>query len=346
MLKRRRLSCGQEVIIIYLVDIGFVEQKATFVEYRSICLDAKLDLYHDVPIFKCADKEISGLDCFWILPTDISNIDLLHKMQYNLIGLQVGVLELSKKYGYNIPMKLKDAEMEKIANENIDRTEALIKKLGFDPRDESWIEKELAATELERKWFKFERDNRFVLSSNWDQICSQFNALYKESINSQQASSLSKKRMRFVLGSYNLRMSGNGAVNDWKQAARDFERTMRLSEERMNNWSRSKQGKYPLVRTKKSVRFIANGYFDKCIVKIPHLFTDKEFNHLKEGIVLRVLSHDPQMKFIKLDFTMDVKKLIKAEESDTPWIKDQAEYEIWVRPEEIESCLEILEPLN
>ncbi len=184
MLKRRRLSPGQEVLIIYDTNIGFVEKPAKFIKYERVPVGK---VNHEIPVFDYNDKKITGLDCFWILPTDAKNPDKIHKLQYDLLKVQVSVLEISKQLGYNIPQKIKDGEIRKMAEENITRRETLIKKFGFDPSDTSWIEVELASTTRERNWFRFERENALALSDKWDDMVSVYNHQFEDSITVNEA---------------------------------------------------------------------------------------------------------------------------------------------------------------
>ncbi len=342
--KRRRLKPKQEVIIIYDTDIGFVEHDGIFKEYRSIIYG---DVSHEIPVFEYNGKEINGLSCFWVLPIDASTPDLIHKLQYELINLQVKALALGKEMNYQVPQKIKDKEIEQMAEDSIKRIDGIIQKLGYDPRDSTWIEKELAVTERERKWFKFERLSAVVFSQNWDDVTKVYNDQENEDISVYSAKELSKKRMRYILGAYNARMSGDNDVEAWKKEARNFETSHRLRDARMLEWSKSRNGKFPLVRTAKPIVFSPGPYFNECIEKIPHVFTDTSFSRIKPGIILRIVSYDPKLKYILPDFTLDVRKLLKPEtDTDKPWIKDAHDYIIWLKPEEIETSLELLEPLS
>ena len=95
--KRRRLNAGQKAIIIYDVDLGFVEEIATFIEYRSIIYN---EVPHEIPVFKYRGSEISGLKCFWVLPEDIKTRDEVQKFQYNLMGVQLAALEIGYALKY------------------------------------------------------------------------------------------------------------------------------------------------------------------------------------------------------------------------------------------------------
>ena len=342
MSKRRRLNEGQPVVVIYRKDIGFVEQEASFVNYSRISVGSA---EHEVPVFQTQNETLSGIDCFWLLPEEAKSPENIQYMQYELIKSQLVALEIAYKSGYSIPQKIQDKELEIMAQENVDRMQQLIEKLGFDPRDESWIEKELALTGIEKNWFKFERENALMFEDNWVDIVALFNKQYKQNLIPDQAKALNKKRQRFIMGAFNVRMRGVASVEEWKKAAKKFEETHRLREDRMREWSQAHQDNYPLVRTKKPVKFFPGPYLEKCMERIPHLFSDNSFSHVKEGVALRVLSYDPLLKYIRLDFTEDIKTKIKPVESPE-WVKDTADYDMWVLPNQIEAYLDILESLE
>lgn len=345
MPKRRRLTAGQKAIIIYDRKIGYVQEPAIFKSYRRIMFN---DVSHEIPVFEYGDIEITGLDCFWVLPEDVKTPERIEKIQYELIGVQIASLELSRELGYEIPTKMDDKIINKVATENVDRMQSIIKKLGFDPRDDRWIMKELAVNKRESNWFAFETDNALVFSSNWDDIVAVFNREFSDDISPDMAKQLSKKRMRYILGAYYTRMSGNPQKKDWIKAAKDFEEYHRGIENRMLTWTLARKGKFPMVRTIQEVSFWPGPYFHQCIEKIPHIFTSLYCTFLKPGIVLRVISYDPQEKYIRLDLTIDLRCLIKPDEPKDAkiWIKDRADYDIWIKPEEIGTHLEILEPLT
>ena len=343
MHKRRQLQSGQDVIIIFTTQLGFVEKSGTFKQYRKIQVD---NTQHHIPFFSVENKELSGIECFWVLPTDIAGPDDIVKMQRKIIPLQITALEISHAKGYTLPTKVKDKEIKRMAHENIDRMNTLIQKLGFDPRDESWIEHDLALSNREKNWFAFERENGLMFSQNWDDIIAVYNNQYGDHVSVEEAKHLSKKRMRYILGSYSVRISGNSNKSDWKQSAKEFEQHHRGIENRLLDWIHERAAKFPIVRTKESVRFWPGPYFHECIEKIPQLFTDTNCSYIKKGIVLRVVAYDVQTNYIRLDFTEDNATLIKGHKTEKPWIKDEADYDIWVMPDEIEKKLEILESLT
>ncbi len=344
MKKRRLLSPDQKIIIIFRKDIGYVEEQAVFKEYRRIIY---ADTEHKVPVFQCEDKELTGLECFWVLLADIKTPEQITKIQRELIGIQIKANELSQQLDYKMPSKIDDSQIDKIAAENVDRMQAVIDKFGFDPRDELWID-ELSANNREKNWFEFEHDNALVFSSNWDDVVVVFNKEFNDKLSIEDAKRLSKKRMRYLLGAYNTRLSGNANKEDWKTAATRFEEFHRQRENRMLTWSLLHKDNFPLVRVKKSTSFFPGPFIHECMEKIPRLFTNIYCRFIKEGVVLRVLSYDKQERYIRLDFTPDIRKLLKPKEPDDVklWLKDRADYDIWLKPEEINTHLEILTSLD
>ena len=122
MPKRRRLTTGQKVLIIYDRKIGYVQEPAVFKSYRRIMFK---DVSHEIPVFDYRGSEITGLDCFWVLPEDAKTPERIEQLQYELIGVQVATLELSKQLGYDIPIKMDDKLINKVATENVDRMQAI-----------------------------------------------------------------------------------------------------------------------------------------------------------------------------------------------------------------------------
>ena len=91
MSKRRRLLKGDEVVLVYDVNIGFVQQSAIFVAYRTV---QYANVKHEIPVFQRHDSEITGLECFWALPHEVSNDDALHRLQYNILDAQKAAFEI------------------------------------------------------------------------------------------------------------------------------------------------------------------------------------------------------------------------------------------------------------
>lgn len=341
MNKRRTLITGQSVIIIYTKEIGYTKDFAVFKEYRKIDCE---NFQHSIPIFEYNQKEISGRDCFWILPTDINSEKQIEKLQYEIISLQVYCSIISKELGYKMENKIINKELDIVAQDKFNQINSLINKLGFDPRDESWIEREMAANQKERNWFAFERQNPTVFEKYWPEMTELFNKRYKDTLSVDEAKILSKKRHRFLLGAFYTRMSGNASKEDWKQSSRKFEQDAREIEERMIKWSLERNNIFPMIKVKQPIQFTPGPYFHNFIEKYPNLFTDVKISHIKAGVILRVVSFDPKTRMIRLDFLSEIRNNIKNENSDqNPWIKDEADYLIWVKPEQIETHLMILE---
>jgi hypothetical protein len=340
---RRRLEPSQEVIIIYDSNIGYVEKPARFVKYEQTAVG---NSNHHIPVFECENKRMTGLECFWLLPHEAQNPDKVHKIQYDLLKTQVNALTIGKNLGYDIPQKIKDPEIRKMAEENNARMEAIIEKFGFDPTDTSWIEIELASTTRERNWFKFERENALAMSDKWDDMIHVYNQQYEDSITIEEAKRMSKKWYRFVLGSHNIRLRGQKDRKQWVEDARSFEKTHREREHRMLTWSLARKNKFPHIRAKKPIPFAPGPYFSQCIEKCPQLFTNASCTVLKQGTILRVVSFDPELKFVKLDFIEEIHELIRGEVDAKPWVREGPDYIIMVKPEEFDTHLEILESLE
>lgn len=338
---------GQDVVIIYTTSLGFIREHATFKEYRHLELG---DIFHESPIFNFRDHEISGLDCFWLLPENAISDEQVLLAQKQLIPIQIKVLQISYELGYNIPLKIKDREIVKMAKENIDKINRLIEIYGFDPRDETWIENELAENPREKNWFQFERENGSEFSGNWEDTVQVFNRQFGDTISVEQAQNLSKKRTRYYLGSFDIRMSGDGNIKSWISSAKKFEETHRNRENRMLSWSLSRKNKFPLVKVVEPIRFWPGPYVHQILEKVPQLFENIDNPELsmrvKVETILRVISYDPIDKYMRLDFTKDVRKLIKPNEPENTniWVKDKADYDFWLKKEQVGTHLEFLEP--
>jgi hypothetical protein len=337
---KQALNPEQKVLIIYDTHAGFVQKPAIFKEYQSIILN---NISHRIPVFDCNGVKITGTECFWIPFQKNTSQDEIRRLQCELVPLQISAIEASAELGYEIPRKIKDVEVKKMAEENITRTQAIIKKLGFDPRDESWIESEMAITNRERNWYRFERENDAIFNNSWDGIVSTFNKQYGDNISLNEAQILSKKRNRYILGAYMLRMSGNANKREWAKSAKEFEIRHRDIEKRMNDWSQKHINNFPTVKTKKPIGFFFGPYYNQCIERAPRYFSDVNCNMIKEGTTLRVISFDPVSRCIRLDFPLVVREDIKGKDgNNTPWIKNEPDYEFFVKPDEIEECLEIV----
>jgi len=343
MNKRRRLSSGQEVVLIYDVDLGFIQQSATFKEYRKI---KKQEVTYEIPIFERRGSEVTGLNCFWILPSDVDDDIRIEQLQRDLIGLQLKASEIGQFYGYNVPEKIKDKEIsEMAANQAAYRTK-LIDDLGYDPLDYSWVEKELSETPLEKDWFKYQRENKGSFSDNWEIHVQDFTKKFHKSISPEEAFDLSRKWKRYMIGAWNTIASQNPNMEDWKNAAKKFEKHHREIETRMLQWTSVHKDNFPTARVIEPVRFRHGPYFNECVERIPQLFTDATCYEIKPEVILQVVSYDPQLKYIRLDFTSDVQELIKpGVPPNDPCRPMKADYVIYVSPLETETHLEFLSPL-
>lgn len=339
MPKRRVLTTNQQVLILYHKQKGFMEEPAVFIEYRPIAIG---DINHATPFFRnTSNEEVSGLDCFWIVPEEVDlNTVSLRKLQFDIIRLQIRALELSSALEYDMPVKINDPEI---------KAKTLIEKLGYDPRDESWIETDLAIDYREKNWFKFERENTvsfysLVYNRDWGTIVRLFNEQNNDNITTAQAKSLSIKRMRYIMGSTAVRVSGNPDRETWKRLAKDFEETHRAVDERMYAWAMSRNGHFPLVKTLKELPFGPGPFFNECIEKIPHYFATAECKQIKIGSILRIVAYDPEQKYIRVDFPAEIRKQIRPTEStETPWISDGGDYIILVTRQDVDDAFEFLD---
>lgn len=342
-MKRRRLKSNQKVIIIYRRSIGYVQEPAVFTGYRRIMLTNSVE--HEIPVFSQGNQEILGLDCFWLLEEE-ANSASIERIQRQLPALQIAAYEMAAELKYTMPEKVQDPQLKKIADANSARMQGIIDQLGYDPRDETWLE-EMVETQREKNWFSFEKENALVLSSNWDDLTTVFNQQYKDNIDPDIAKNISKKRMRYYLGAYHLRLAGS-TKQEWIAAAIDFEKKHRERENRMLTWTLLHRQHFPLVRGKKPIRFWPGPYLYEFIERVPRIFEDTTFKFIKAGVVFRVISYDKIDKYIRLDFTEDIRRKIKPDEPAAAkiWLKDVPDYDLWLKPAEVESHIEVLEPLD
>ena len=348
MLKRRELSPGDEIVLIYDINIGFIQQLVRFKEYRSIII--RDGVKHRIPVFDRNGTEITGLECFWLRESEANNLRI-DEVQCELIDLQINVLEIAQLKGYNMPEKIKDKEIRKLAQQRAEFRTSLKKKMGYDPLDYSWVERELADTPMERKWFNFQafkyNSEPQPLDGDWEHLVEEFNKKYRQKITTLDAFALSKKWKRYMIGAWNTIASQNPNVDDWKKAAIKGETYHRESEERMIKWNKERKDNFPLAKVKNPVSFKFGPYFNQCIEKIPKLFTDRFCSYIRTGVVLRVIAYDPIEKFIRLDFTPDVRNIIKPEVLELKLGQPpKPDYCIDILPSEIEEQLEFLTPLT
>jgi len=343
-MKRRRLTPEQEVLIIYDVSIGFVERQARFKQYKRIMYNG---VYHEIPAFEYNNQEITGLECFWILPSDIDDDLRIEQLQRELIDLQLQVSQYGYSEGFDVPEKIKDKEIRDMAVKNAEYQAKLIQELGYNPLDYSWVEKELATTSLERSWFKFQREHKGSFGSDWDQTVKTFQEKYHTIIAIEEAYDLTRKWKRFVIGAWNTIASQNTNIEDWKSAARKFEKHHYDIEVRMAEWTEQHRDNYPMAKVVQNVQFRHGPYFNECVERVPQLFTDATCSFIKPEVILQVISYDPKLKYIRLDFTDDIRKLIKPNTKlNDPTRPMKADYIIYVTPSEVEDHLEFLGSLD
>ena len=343
-MKRRRLGAGEEVVLIYDVNVGFIQQSAKFKEYRSIIYNERT---HEIPVFERNNVEITGLECFWVKPSDIDDDARIEQMQRELIDLQLKAFEAGDITGSKVPEKIRDKEIRQMADKKAHFRADLIEKLGYDPLDYSWVERELAETPIERLWFKFQRERKGSFNDNWKQTAKLFQSVCHKEISSEEAFDLSRKWKRYIIGAWNTIASHNANVDDWKAAARRFEKHHRDIETRMMQWTMAHKDNHPLAKVKEPVHFQHGPYFNECLERIPKLFVDATCYQLRNGVILEVSSYDPEFRYIRLDFTPDIREKIKPGiPQNDPWRPMKADYIIYVPPDYIDEQLEFLGPVD
>ena len=111
----------------------------------------------------------------------------------------------------------------------------------------------------------------------------------------------------------------------------------------MVQWTNNHKDNYPLAKTIKPVHFRHGPYFNECVERVPKLFTDATCYYIVEGTVLQVLSYDPELKYIRMEFLPEIRELIKPGiPINDPCRPMRADYVIYVPPEEIDTQIEIL----
>ncbi len=234
-----------------------------------------------------------------------------------------------------------------MTDQNTEARLNLINKLGYDPLDFSWLETELAQNDLERKWFKFQRENNGGFDDQWNKNTIIFNQQYHENITSEKAYVLCLKWKRYLIGAWATLSSQNPNKKDWIIAAKKFEKRHVLRQERMEKWSEEHKNNFPLVKVIKPIRFRHGPYFFECLKSIPKMFVNYLCYQIRKEVILQVISYDPEIRFIQLDFTPDIRKKIKpVEENYEPWKRMKSNYDFDVYPEEIDDHLEFLNPID
>jgi len=343
MSKRRRLLKGDEVVLVYDVNIGFVQQSAIFVAYRTV---QYANVKHEIPVFQRHDSEITGLECFWVLSSEIDDVQI-EQLQRELIDLQLTAFDIGDQLNFQVPEKIYDKEIRQMAKQKSKFRSELVSKLGYDPLDYSWVERELAENSLERIWFKFQRESKGSFDDQWEDTVKKFENIYHKKITIEEAFDLTRKWKRYIIGAWNTVAAQNPNIENWKEAAKKFELHHRTIETRMMEWSMSHRDNHPLAKIKKPVHFRHGPYFNECLERVPQLFVDATCYELKEGVVLQVVSYDPELKYIRLDFTPEIREKIKPGiPPNDPWRPLRADYIIYVPPEEVDERLEFLGSLD
>jgi hypothetical protein len=342
-MKRRKLTSGDEVVLIYDVNIGFIQQSATFKEYRSIIYNKTR---HEIPVFNRKDSEITGLECFWLKLSDVDDARI-EQIQRELIDLQLTAFKIGDITNSKVPEKIYDKEIRTMAKQHAEFRKSLVKKLGYDPLDYSWVEKELAETPVEKLWFKFQRERGGSFDDNWKQHAKDFREYSHKEIDPEEAFDLALKWKRYLLGAWNIIAAQNADMEAWKTAAKKREKYHRDSETRMMEWSMGHKDNYPLAKVKSPVLFQHGPYFNECLENVPKLFVNATCYKLRKDVVLEVVSYDPEEKYIRLDFTSDVRNKIKPGiPQNDPWRPMRADYVIHVSPDDIDEQLEFLGSLE
>lgn len=331
-----KLKTGQPVLLAYRTGRGFICERAICIRYESIS-------GYKIPVFQSHTEEVSGLDCFWILP---KYRDRLEELQYELIRVGVLANQMIRKNKLTIPNKLEFQEIRAMAENEEKRQDHFKKRFGFELQDELWVE-QLASTIREKNWFRFEAGSDVVCGEEFKQRVDTFNRQFNDRITPNEAKVLSKKRMRFVLGAYPDRVRGEADPAVWKKKAKAFEERHRSAEERMKAWSEKHAKKFPTVRTKTEVEIFCGPYLSRFLENVPEWFVDDKHDRIRSGITLRVIAWDAKERFIRLDVPEDIREKIKGKtsESDKIWIKDDADYDFIVLPDKIEESLDFLEAL-
>lgn len=344
-MKRRRLSAGEEVVLIYDVNAGFIQQSARFKEYRSIIYNERK---HEIPVFeRHKSEEITGLECFWVRPSDIESDVHLEELQRSLVELQLSAMKVGDAVNTKVPEKIQDKEIRTMAQDFAAFRADLKNKLGYDPLDYSWVERELAETQLERQWFKFQREHKGSFDENWEQTAKLFQDAYHKAITAEEAFDLSRKWKRYILGAWNKIAAQNSNIEEWKSEAKRFEQYHRDVETRMMEWSMKHRDKYPTAKVKSPITFQHGPYFHECLERVPKLFVDATCFQIREDVILEVVAYDPVEKYIRLDFTADVREKIKpGVPRNDPWRPMRADYVIHVPPDKIDEHLEFSESLG
>ncbi len=341
--KKRFLNAGDAVIVIYLRDRGYVQIPAVFREYRPVEING---FRHDLPIFTAENTEIRGDQCFWVKATDIKNSREIAIIQRNLVKLQYEASYRALVHGFSIPQKIEDKELYAMAQQNAAATKEYIQRFGINPLEEEWIEKELALDEMEKLWFRYEREHASELQNGWQAYLDGFNTASNSGLSLEEAQALSKKYHRLILGAFWVRRQGIKDVQEWKRKALEFEAKHRRREGRMQLWYRAHIGKWPVVYTRRPVTFYPGPYFSECIERVPQVFETPHCNQVKAGVSLQVLAYDPEDHYISLDFMPEIAERIRGKPQTYLWQKAEPDYLIIVPPAQLPTHIEVNKPLS
>jgi hypothetical protein len=331
----KQLNQGDEVFIIWTSKLNFIKIDGVFLSY----IDGKI--IDKTALFSTKHGNITGEECFWVLKKRIKKESDILKYQKKIIPLQMVSSIVSYDFGISVLDKIKCKELNKMAQEKISNKEKLkqfITRYGFNPFDDSWMENYLTNNEIEKQWFKFTRDRDFLYPEQ--KIVDFFNNENNTNITVEEAKKMTIRKMRYILGSTNIRQQGNPIVEEWKKKAIGYEKKFSDRDKRMDEWVKSKNGILPWVTTKEPLEFWKGTYFLKCLEKIPHVFTSPDCDFIKSGVALEVKKYDPIDKWIHLDFTPDIKEKLLGTKTDI-----ETDYAIIVVPNNIKSCLENINEL-
>lgn len=303
-----KLQYDDQALILWEKHHGFLQLDATFQSYANVDNSS-------FPLFSTNIGNILGRDCFWILKKHIQSDKDIDKYQKLIIPLQIKMAILAHMFNMPLDLKIINQEILNVIEEkkqNINKIQNFVEKYGFDPTDDTWVETAMAENDIEKKWFKFTRVNK--LPAHNTDVISKFNAQENTNISVEEAIELTKKKMRYILGSFVIRYNGEKDVEKWKAAAQDFEQEFRERDKRVKNWVLSRNKIMPLVTTVKPIEFWHGNILVKCIEKIPHFFVSPDCEFIKPGVVLEVVGYDPQDKWINLDFPKDIRKALTGQE--------------------------------
>jgi len=326
-----KIEIGEPVYILWWEPVGFINIEAVFAGLDSSDL-----------IFHIDGKTIKGSQCFWIQKSKITSLNQLLFFQKAILPVQLKLYEYSLKTNQEFVPKLKSSEIErmmKAIKQKHDQVKNIIDKYGFDPSDTTWVEELMPETNLERDWYSFLREFKDTFVTI-EQV-KIFNARFGYSLDLDTAKTLLKKRMRYLIGAFTLRWSGEKDKEKWRASACSFESKFSSCEQAMINWYLSKNGEPQLVIVKEPIQFYAGQWFLKIIERIPNLFTNYECKYIKPGVALEVFGFDRENKYIDLDFTADIRKKI----FDTEDRHSENTYAILLKNVDVANKLESIEHL-